>query len=386
MRFSAAFVALVAPLLVSAAPARFYGMSAKRAAEDVLVFKFADVLEQLETQFYEQALAKFVESDFTTAGFASPQIPIEQMKVMAFDEKAHSVALQAALKSFGEEPITSCKFNFDSALTDLTTTVATARVVENVGVSAYLGGATLITDPILLDAAGSILSIEARHSTILNVLSAGGAIPSAFDIALSPSEILAIASPFIDPSSPCDLGIPANPTLAITNTGAAAPGTLLTFESAAINGTQENLHCQMIVGGAPMSISLPINECVVPEGINGPVAIWITSDAQPLVNNIVNRATTQLVAGPTVTFVDTIAETLGSTVRQGAGANVIAGAGATGTGAAAAPAATGISELTQGVNLATGTTTDGAIAVKGWTNLPAEGSAPAASSAAPPSY
>jgi hypothetical protein len=84
---------------------------------------------------------------------------------------------------------------------------ATARVVEAVGVGAYLGGATLITDPVLLDSAGSILTVEARHQTILNILSSTGtAVPSAFDIALTPSEVLALAGPFID--GPCDLGIP----------------------------------------------------------------------------------------------------------------------------------------------------------------------------------
>lgn len=130
---------------------------------------------------------------------------------------------------------------------------ATARVVENLGVAAYLGGATLLTDPVLLDAAGSILTIEARHQTVLNILSGTGtAIPSAFDIPFSPSEVLAVASPFI---TGCDLGIPgsyplciyitvhylscypANPSLAITNTGTVASGTLLTFSSAALNGS-----------------------------------------------------------------------------------------------------------------------------------------------------
>lgn len=83
---------------------------------------------------------------------------------------------------------------------------ATARVVENLGVAAYLGAANLITDPVLLTAAASILTVEARHQTVLNILNgASTAIPSAFDIAFTPSEVLAVASPFI---SGCDLGVP----------------------------------------------------------------------------------------------------------------------------------------------------------------------------------
>ena len=81
---------------------------------------------------------------------------------------------------------------------------ATARVVEDLGVSAYLGAAHLISDPILLTAAASIVTIEARHQTLLNILEMGSAIPQAFDIPFMPSEVLAVASPFI---SGCDLGI-----------------------------------------------------------------------------------------------------------------------------------------------------------------------------------
>ncbi|KAK0205988.1 ferritin-like domain-containing protein [Desarmillaria ectypa] len=313
MRYSTSILCLAAPLAAVAAPARFYG---KRSDTDILVLKFADVLEQFESSFYQSALSKFQVSDFTAAGFASASVPTELFSVIQADEATHSSALQSVLKSSGQQPITSCSFKFDSALTDVATMAATARVVENLGVAAYLGAAPLLSDPILLQAAGSILTVEARHQTVLNLLSGtGSAIPQAFDIGFTPSEVLAVASPFLNPG--CDLGVKANPTLTVTNTGSVGPGTLLTFESSAINGSSSgSLFCQMIVGGAAFSISLPLSACVVPQGINGPVALWITSDSQPLLNNVRDRATSQLVAGPTMAFVDTSPQAIGQLVRS----------------------------------------------------------------------
>lgn len=71
----------------------------------------------------------------------------------------------------------------------------------------------------------------------------------------------------------------------------------------------------MLVGGLPCTISLPLSQCVVPQGINGPVALWITSDSQPLVNDPINRATDKLVAGPTIAFIDTVPQILGQLAR-----------------------------------------------------------------------
>jgi hypothetical protein len=67
----------------------------------------------------------------------------------------------------------------------------------------------------------------------------------------------------------------------------------------------------MIIGGSAFSIALPVSQCVVPDGINGPVAIWITSDGQPLLNDVVDRATNGVVAGPTIAFIDTQPQALG---------------------------------------------------------------------------
>jgi hypothetical protein len=393
MRYSTlSILTLAAPLVAHAAPAR-----RAPSANDILVLTFADVLEQLESGFYAAGISKFKDADFSAAGFTSPTLVAQQLTAIQSDEATHSTILQATLASFGAQPLTSCNFNFDPALPDVATMAATARVVEFVGVSAYLGGATLLDDPVLLDSAGSILSIEARHSTVLNILSGTGvAVPQAFDIPLTPSEVLAIASPFI---SGCDLGVPANPNLAITNTGSVGPGTLLTFSSTAITGSTDNLFCQMMIGGAPFSITLPLSQCIVPANINGPVAIWITSDGNPLANNVRDRATDKQVAGPVVAFIDSQVDMLAQLARtssSNSGANsgesvttqtispeeassIIAGA--TQTQTASGASSTGVnSSSSSGVsvsstpNLSTGTSSDGKITVDGWSNLPGQSS------------
>lgn len=72
----------------------------------------------------------------------------------------------------------------------------------------------------------------------------------------------------------------------------------------------------MLVGGVPFSIALPMDQCVVPQGINGPVAIFITSDPQPLLSDIIEQANNSIVAGPTMAFIDSQPDLLGQSLRQ----------------------------------------------------------------------
>jgi hypothetical protein len=299
---------MAAPLLVSARPIR----SRAASAQDALVFQFANVLEDLETGFYTQGIAKFQEADFTAAGFNSAQMAGQLLTAIQRDESTHATFLKQALHDNGAEPL-MCEFDFSSVLTDVTTMAATARVVEMVGVGAYLGGATLIDDPIFLDAAASILTVEARHSTLLNIFAGTGtSVPQAFDIPLTPPEVLSIAGGFI--KGDCNTGITPTKTLTITNTGTVSEGTLLTFSADGLSGT-DGFFCNMIAGGMPFALNLPLAECVVPQGLNGPVAIWITSDNNPLINNVIDRDTTKQVAGPALAFIDSCPELLGQLVR-----------------------------------------------------------------------
>jgi len=177
-----------------------------------------------------------------------------------------------------------------------------ARKVETIGVGAYAGAASLIVDPRILTTAASILPIESRHQAILNVLNGGTPAPQAFDLVFTPAQVLAMAGPFI---SGCDLGVVANPTLEIVANGPIGPGLKLEFKSAAIDAAAgQELFCQMFVGGAPCALVLPINECIIPEGIQGAVSIIITKDNNPLLSNIIDQDQTTTVAGPDIIFVD----------------------------------------------------------------------------------
>ncbi len=167
----------------------------------------------------------------------------------------------------------------------------------------------------------------------------------------------------------------------------------------------------MLIGGAPSSISLPIDQCVVPAGIEGPVAIFVTSDMQPLNNNVRDRANQAVLAGPTMAFIDTQKQLLSqlalaasgssgsnnsandgtstSTITPPEASSIIASASAasaTATDAAAAPtgsatsgsngasaAAPAAPESDKTVvdqpgtrNTATGPSPDGKITVDGW--------------------
>jgi len=313
MRFAtSAALALAAPLFVSAAPIRRQSALTPAQQQDLTVLNFANVLNELEMSFYMQAVAKFSQSDITSAGFTNALLVQQQISNIVADEGNHINALSNAIQNLGQQPLGGCNFDFTSALTDINTTLATARVVENVGVSAFLGAAHLVSDPLLLTDAASILTVEARHSSILDVLSGTGqAIPQAFDIALTPPQVLAIASPFI---SGCNLGVTANPTLAVN--APLSQGSSIQFNSSALPSDTSSLSCQMIVGGVSQAIVSPFSSCTVPSNMTGPVAIFVTNSSTPLDTDVVTQDPSSIVAGPAFTFIDAQAQTLGVLVRN----------------------------------------------------------------------
>ena len=58
------------------------------------------MLEQLETEFYAQALKKFQPGDFTGAGFNDAQLVADQLVIIAGDEATHTTVLEVAMLTF----------------------------------------------------------------------------------------------------------------------------------------------------------------------------------------------------------------------------------------------------------------------------------------------
>lgn len=73
---------------------RLWTLIANRVADHVAILAFANVLEQLGSAFYTQALEQFNASSFGAAGFASSQIPIQEIQTIASDKNTHAITLQ----------------------------------------------------------------------------------------------------------------------------------------------------------------------------------------------------------------------------------------------------------------------------------------------------
>lgn len=180
-------------------------------AADIL--NYALTLEHLEDTFYREGLAKYSEQDFVNAGFDATFYA--NLKKVSSDEADHVKFLTGGLTAAGATPVAECTYDF--GYTDVNSFLATASILEGVGVSAYLGAAADIMSKTYLTAAGSILTVEARHSAYLRSKLGKSPYPQAFDTPLTYDEVYSLASPFITscPSSNPTLPVKAFPALSV---------------------------------------------------------------------------------------------------------------------------------------------------------------------------
>jgi hypothetical protein len=101
--------------------------------------------------------------------------------------------------------------------TDPKSFVALSSVLEGVGVSAYLGAAAAIADKTYIPIAGSILTVESRHSSYIRAALEQSPFPKPFDTPLDFNQVYSLAAQFITAFAPGAGPLPfkAFPPLAI---------------------------------------------------------------------------------------------------------------------------------------------------------------------------
>ncbi len=175
---------------------------------DTGILNYAYLLEQLEAAFY----VKVVTSPYSGMTTAETTILTE----IRDHELLHRDFFKAAIASAA---IAQVEFDFSSInFSDRTSVLGTAKVFEDLGVSAYNGAGKLITSPDYLLLAGKIVSVEARHaSTIRDLISPFSAsyagddvitVDTGLDGAKTPTEVLTAAGKYVKATVKFD-GLPS---------------------------------------------------------------------------------------------------------------------------------------------------------------------------------
>ncbi|KAJ4295537.1 hypothetical protein N0V90_007550 [Kalmusia sp. IMI 367209] len=209
------FLVTVSALLAtcSAHPTRRAEAPSAPNITDVDILQYALTLEHLEDKFYREGLANFTWEHFKEAGYS--ETFYKNLKEVSYDETTHVSFLTQALTAVNATPVAECTYAF--GVTDVKTFLATASILEGVGVSAYLGAAASIMEKLYLTAAGSILTVESRHSAYLRAANKQSPFPQAFDAPLTFDQVYTLAAPFIVscPESNGMLPVKAFPMLAV---------------------------------------------------------------------------------------------------------------------------------------------------------------------------
>ena len=191
---------VTAGVMVAGAMLPNFGISAALAADlgegDIGVLNYAYALEQLEAAFYTEVM-KSPYADMSA-----------EEKSLLGDIMDHEVAHRDFLKkALGEKAIGDLEVDFSAVdFTSRDSVLGTAKVFEDLGVSAYNGAGKRIENVDYLAAAGTIVSVEARHAaTIRDLLNpdsvafAGDDVVDAngLDVVNEPAAVLKAAGPFI---------------------------------------------------------------------------------------------------------------------------------------------------------------------------------------------
>lgn len=162
---------------------------------DLGILNYAFVLEQIEARFYELVLANPYE------GMTAMEMQLFQD--LRNHEVTHRAFYRTALMGAGIPDLT---LDFSSIhFKQRTDVLEAARMFAEIGTAAYNGGGKYLTDPENLAVAGKIVSVEARHVSIIREMqymnqtafSGDNIVMDGLFIKKEPSEVLPIAQKYV---------------------------------------------------------------------------------------------------------------------------------------------------------------------------------------------
>lgn len=159
-------------------------------ADDEGILNFALLLEELEAAFYAGAIS---------SGKISDSKELEYVKVLGAQEAAHVTFLRSVLGDqvlFETDDLSFNSAGLSAILKDRNTILNTAVTLEDVGVHAYNGAGLSLTSPTYLLAAGSIVSVEARHAGGVRALLGRPTTEPDSDRLISDADLIASLNPF----------------------------------------------------------------------------------------------------------------------------------------------------------------------------------------------
>ncbi|KAG0152075.1 hypothetical protein CROQUDRAFT_56033 [Cronartium quercuum f. sp. fusiforme G11] len=211
----------------------------------------------------------------------------QSIQKISNDEASHVSFLTSALQAAGVTPVQACKYSFP--YTDLKSFLTVSQILEGVGVSAYLGAAASIKNGNYLTAAGSILTVEARHNAYIRFVNGLSPFPAAFDTPIQPRGIVTLAGPFFV-SCPTGSGPGLEGFPSLTISGKLIPGSTLKISAKNTTGAT---YCGFLSGLDSTFTTYADGECKAPSDGKvgeGQIYVFLTSEKS------VTDATT--IAGP----------------------------------------------------------------------------------------
>jgi len=237
---------------------------------DVEILNYALTLEHLENAFYSGVLKRFNEKAFRKAGY--PRWVYQRVQTLAAQEANHVAFLSGALGSAATKP---CRYSFP--YNTVGEALGLSRVLESVGVSAYLGAAADIDNDAYLTAAGSILTVEARHQAVIAEINGGLGFPSPYDTPLDYSQVYSLAAPFIKSCPKTNPALPVTAFPALTVSGKVCGGKKLQLKFKCNSGNAP-LYAHFLNGLNDITVLInPDHTVVFPKNLAGVVYLVVST-------------------------------------------------------------------------------------------------------------